>query len=53
MVCNFLLNFLKLSEKGFTEEDILKICGVIQVNGQEVRDLEKLVTYISMFFTLQ
>ncbi|KAF4518908.1 hypothetical protein B566_EDAN006746 [Ephemera danica] len=35
-VCNFVLNYMKLSERGFTENDILKVCGALQINGQEV-----------------
>ncbi|KAI5712324.1 hypothetical protein M8J76_002915 [Diaphorina citri] len=45
-VVQFLLNFFKLNEE-FTEEEILKICGIIQVNAHEMPLTEP--SYIAIF----
>ncbi|KPI99744.1 Protein msta, isoform B [Papilio xuthus] len=46
MIADFIVNFFKLGST-FTEEEIMKCCGIIQINGHEVPLLEP--EYVAVF----
>ncbi|GBP27660.1 SET domain-containing protein SmydA-8, isoform A [Eumeta japonica] len=46
MISDIIMNFFKLSDK-FTEEEIMKCCGIVQINGHEVPLVEP--EYVAVF----